>query len=328
VYWVCARDSTVLTSLGIPSVRTGLLSHDILSHIYLHWRLSKERQLSPSRAVTTASNNHQPPTPHNIAYMIMSYYSPEVDMVLLAPDESMGGMSPFSSCQSPPSIMYSPPLPLAHPIPTTLSSNGPIYTQPHYRPVMNSSPYPPHSPWSTQTMPMPPVSAYSTYPPFTSMTTGPVLAPDTNLYPQSNFGPRTSRTNSASSSGGYGLPSSATSERTPPRSLSPSSPDLRAYGFPNKNGTWSCAYPGCTSRAVFTRGCDLRKHHKRHSKNFFCRHAECPQATGGGFSSKKDLARHEAKHNPGVLCEFGGCDRVFSRVDNMVRHISYSSKQR
>ena len=249
----------------------------------------------------------------------MSYYSPEVDMVLLAPEENMGAMSPFSTCQSPPSIMYSSPLlhQMTHSVPTTLPSNGPIYTQQQYRPVMNS-PYPPHSPWPSQAMPMPPVSSYS-YPPFTNMTAGPVLAPDTNLMPQSFPGPRTSRSHSASSSGGPGLPSSAPSERTPPRSLSPSSPDLRAYGFPNKNGTWSCAYPGCTSRAVFTRGCDLRKHHKRHSKNFFCRHAECPQATGGGFSSKKDLARHEAKHNPGVLCDWAGCDRVFSRVDNMVR---------
>ncbi|KAJ4290996.1 hypothetical protein N0V90_010192 [Kalmusia sp. IMI 367209] len=36
---------------------------------------------------------------------------------------------------------------------------------------------------------------------------------------------------------------------------------------------------------------------------------------------KKDLARHEAKHNPGVLCDWDGCDRVFSRVDNMRDHV-------
>ncbi|KAF3005132.1 hypothetical protein E8E13_010327 [Curvularia kusanoi] len=219
--------------------------------------------------------------------MIMSYYSPEVDMVLLAPEENMNAMSPFSSCQSPPNIMYSsPPLhQMAHPVPTTLPSNGPIYTQPHYRPVMNS-PYPAHTPWSSQAMSMPPITSYS-YPSYTTMTAGPVLAPDTNLLPQSYAGPRASRSHSASSSA-PGIPSSAPSERTPPRSLSPSSPDLRAYGFPNKNGTW---------------------------------HAECPQATGGGFSSKKDLARHEAKHNPGVLCDWAGCDRVFSRVDNMRDHV-------
>jgi len=102
------------------------------------------------------------------------------------------------------------------------------------------------------------------------------------------------------------------------RAESPGHADLNMYGFVNAEGSWSCAYPGCTSRAVFTRGCDLRKHHKRHTKSFFCRYPGCTQATGGGFSSKKDLARHEAKHNPGVVCEWAGCDRIFSRVDNMV----------
>jgi hypothetical protein len=102
------------------------------------------------------------------------------------------------------------------------------------------------------------------------------------------------------------------------RASSPGHADLNIYGFMNPEGTWSCAYPGCTSRAVFTRGCDLRKHHKRHTKSFFCRYPGCTQASGGGFSSKKDLARHEAKHNPGVVCEWAGCERIFSRVDNMV----------
>jgi hypothetical protein len=102
------------------------------------------------------------------------------------------------------------------------------------------------------------------------------------------------------------------------RGSSPGQVDLKTYGYMNAEGTWSCAYPGCTSRAVFTRGCDLRKHHKRHTKSFFCHYLGCSQASGGGFSSKKDLARHEAKHNPGVVCEWSGCDRVFSRVDNMV----------
>lgn len=111
-------------------------------------------------------------------------------------------------------------------------------------------------------------------------------------------------------------------EDTFSRSSSPGQADLSAYGYLNEQGTWSCAYPGCTSRAVFTRGCDLRKHHKRHTKSFFCRYPSCSQSTGGGFSSKKDLARHEAKHNPGVMCEWEGCDRIFSRVDNMVSSIS------
>jgi hypothetical protein len=116
--------------------------------------------------------------------------------------------------------------------------------------------------------------------------------------------------------------SSPTSSVVSGHCRTPSSPghdDLNLYGFVNSEGSWSCAYPGCTSRASFTRGCDLRKHHKRHTKSFFCRYPACSQASGGGFSSKKDLARHEAKHNPGVVCEWSGCDRIFSRVDNMVR---------
>lgn len=49
-------------------------------------------------------------------------------------------------------------------------------------------------------------------------------------------------------------------------------------------------------------------------------------AGGGGFSSKKDRARHEAKHNPRILCEWVGedgerCGRRFSRVDNMKDHV-------
>ncbi|EXJ81614.1 hypothetical protein A1O1_07679 [Capronia coronata CBS 617.96] len=112
---------------------------------------------------------------------------------------------------------------------------------------------------------------------------------------------------------------------------------------PAANGvvrSWRCAYPGCTSRATFQRGCDLRKHYNRHSKHLFCRVEGCPQSEAaaaaraqsndqpltGGFSSKKDRARHEAKHNPGIRCEWRGpdgeeCTRVFSRMDNMKDHV-------
>jgi hypothetical protein len=72
----------------------------------------------------------------------------------------------------------------------------------------------------------------------------------------------------------------------------------------------------------------LRKHFNRHQKYLFCRHEGCPQSVPrgpqsarSGFSSKKDRARHEARHNPGVLCEWEGCGRVFSRVDNMKDHV-------
>ena len=105
---------------------------------------------------------------------------------------------------------------------------------------------------------------------------------------------------------------------SPPRS---NPADLSRYGIPTVDGAWRCAHPGCTSQAVFRRGCDLRKHFNRHRKHFFCRYDGCSQSHQGGFSSKKDRARHEAKHNPGVVCEWDGCGRVFSRVDNMKDHV-------
>ncbi|TKX20121.1 putative nucleic acid binding protein 24 [Elsinoe australis] len=105
------------------------------------------------------------------------------------------------------------------------------------------------------------------------------------------------------------------------RSTSPSAQEMANWGFRNDQGTWSCAFPGCTSKSTFQRGCDLRKHYRRHTKTLFCRHAGCPQSTEGGFSSKKDRARHEAKHNPQIHCEWPNCDRLFSRVDNMKDHV-------
>ncbi|KAL1970497.1 hypothetical protein VTN77DRAFT_4141 [Rasamsonia byssochlamydoides] len=117
--------------------------------------------------------------------------------------------------------------------------------------------------------------------------------------------------------------------RSPPlRSESPDPGDLTNYGIRNADGTWRCAYPGCSSRTVFTRACDLRKHFNRHNKYLFCRYEGCPQATEGGFSSKKDRARHEAKHNPKIMCEWEGCGRVFSRVDNMKDHVRRIHKRR
>ncbi|KAF4539609.1 C2h2 type zinc finger domain protein [Lasiodiplodia theobromae] len=92
-------------------------------------------------------------------------------------------------------------------------------------------------------------------------------------------------------------------------SSSSSSPPPRA---------WRCAFPGCSSRVAFTRGCDLRKHHRRHSQRWFCRvDAACPRSAGRGaggggggddddagrrwwFASKKDRDRHEAKHCPRI----------------------------
>ncbi|KAL4995798.1 hypothetical protein BDV10DRAFT_125194 [Aspergillus recurvatus] len=107
------------------------------------------------------------------------------------------------------------------------------------------------------------------------------------------------------------------------------SKDLSLYGTPSPThpGAWRCAYPSCTSPSLFRRGCDLRKHYNRHRKHLFCRHDGCPQSNpqvpGAGFSSKKDRDRHEAKHNPGIVCDWAGegCTRVFSRVDNMKDHV-------
>lgn len=102
------------------------------------------------------------------------------------------------------------------------------------------------------------------------------------------------------------------------RSSSPKASEMSKWGRRQEQGTWRCAYPGCTSKSIFRRGCDLRKHYRRHKKSLFCRHTGCKQATDGGFSSEKDRARHEAKHDPRVACDWLGCSRVFSRVDNMV----------
>lgn len=80
------------------------------------------------------------------------------------------------------------------------------------------------------------------------------------------------------------------------RSASPNPADLHNFGIPLPDGrSWRCAYPNCTSQARFTRGCDLRKHYRRHTKSLFCRHEECPQSKEGGFSSRKDRDRHESK---------------------------------
>ena len=182
---------------------------------------------------------------------------------------------------------------------------------------------------STNSYYMPPVNALptlnQTYPGnFTELSDNYMYprrhSPGSSLVPATD--PQTtrqSRSASFNSTGAFATDvSQAASHSDFSRGGSPSITDLSGYGYLNVDGTWSCAFPGCTSRATFTRGCDLRKHYKRHTKSLFCRHEGCPQAKEGGFSSKKDRARHEAKHNPGILCEWGGCERVFSRVDNMV----------
>jgi len=93
-------------------------------------------------------------------------------------------------------------------------------------------------------------------------------------------------------------------------------------GSPNStDGVWRCAYRGCKSRKVFTRMCDFRRHFQYHIKYFSCGHPDCPQAAKGNFATRKDRDRHEAMHKPNVKCIWEGCERVFSRKDNMHDHV-------
>jgi hypothetical protein len=146
-------------------------------------------------------------------------------------------------------------------------------------------------------------------------------------------------TSATSSAQQRSLSAGASSPLTPV--INPQTSEMERWGRRNsRDGTWSCAYPGCTSRSTFFRACDLRKHYKRHEKTLFCKHADCAKATGKGFSSRKDLLRHETKHNresqlccidnfipkkflltvlsAKVTCTHPGCNKLFSRVDNMV----------
>lgn len=160
----------------------------------------------------------------------------------------------------------------------------------------------------------------SAFPPYADLAatraSAPTAEPSTRyLSPEQAVRPRPTRTHSAAASiasSGHSLYSDVS------RSASPSAAEMSKWGMRKQDGTWRCSHPGCTSRSTFTRGCDLRKHYKRHTKSLFCRQEGCPQASEGGFSSRKDRARHEAKHNPAVRCEWEDCPRIFSRVDNMV----------
>lgn len=212
------------------------------------------------------------------------------------------------------------PAPMHHPPPQT------FYPPPQFQQPYGYAP-PQIHPWATPIVPSNdphrPQDIVSS-PPYTeSMTWSPELpvagpSSSTSLYylsPDLAEGTRSSRAASLTSNTSSVSPSDVSETNA-----SPKASEMARWGHLNTNGTWSCAYPGCYSRSTFSRGCDLRKHYKRHTKTLFCRHKGCPQATEGGFSSKKDRARHEAKHNPAIACEFPGCGRMFSRMDNMVRY--------
>lgn len=93
--------------------------------------------------------------------------------------------------------------------------------------------------------------------------------------------------------------------------------DVYSMGYQDEEGQWKCKHDGCLSKKVFTRACDLRKHYRSHQKLFFCSEIDCPWFRIG-FSSRKDCRRHKASHEPNIRCPVDDCDRVFSRVDNMV----------
>lgn len=263
------------------------------------------------------------------------------------------------------------------PVSTMSEQDMPPFTSSTYPPVSQQTAWIPYSTYAQQSsIPSFDSDSTSQYPPFdTSMpqTFANIIPPtpqdiapasfDFNGMPRPSasahhlsaspaFSHQSSHNSSMSSlsrspsPGLYALPldGAATPARQTLRSNSTSSnSSLHAYGIPvqdpsSNQPAWRCAYPGCTSRATFTRGCDLRKHYNRHSKHLFCRVDGCPQSQqaaasrstdgtlSGGFSSKKDRARHEAKHNPGIRCEWKGvhgeeCGRVFSRMDNMKDHV-------
>lgn len=210
----------------------------------------------------------------------------------------------------------------------------------HYPPTSRSNvPYINQTPWSSAMSPST-MAAYPQMQPTPTLPSSPYVLPSS---PQSTAWPNQSW--SALHPEGFQAPRSrAASGSDISRSSSPNPAELHNFGYPLPDGcvycslihisegqdlltfplnrrSWRCAHPGCTSPAVFTRGCDLRKHFRRHTKSLFCRHEDCPQSTEGGFSSKKDRDRHEAKHRPGVPCQWEGCERLFSRVDNMKDHM-------
>lgn len=137
------------------------------------------------------------------------------------------------------------------------------------------------------------------------------------LRPQTPSGDARARSASLTTPG-YSPSSDTTQRDIISRTASPGAAEPEQYGYPVDNGSWRCSYPDCRSTTVFRRACDLRKHYKRHFKRYFCSYGNCPHHSRGGFSSKKDRDRHEASHNPSIPCSHPECNRIFSRVDNMV----------
>lgn len=89
---------------------------------------------------------------------------------------------------------------------------------------------------------------------------------------------------------------------------------------------WLCNFPQC-GRA-FTHRHKLNRHRKYHNKPYRCLEPSCISRQVA-FSLKKDLDRHQTKHNghrfycPNAGCRnaLGGAEGGFTRRDNLKRHI-------
>lgn len=89
-----------------------------------------------------------------------------------------------------------------------------------------------------------------------------------------------------------------------------------------------CPHPSCSSKVLFTRQCDLDKHHRLHTRRYFCRVEGCggpgsDRQQGGqsspiGFATMKDRDRHEKGHSPSLPCCI--CGKLFARYDNLRDH--------
>lgn len=154
--------------------------------------------------------------------------------------------------------------------PGTLPSNHHLTASPSFTHVSHHSSHSHRSSISSLSRSCSP-SASSSYPQTTRGHSGDQFALRGSL--------RSNSTSSNTSLHAYGIPVHEVPLLLPSTSLSPQSG--------SQGQAWRCAYPGCTSRATFTRGCDLRKHYNRHSKHLFCRVEGCPQSEAAAAGRAK-----------------------------------------
>ena len=181
--------------------------------------------------------------------------------------------------------------------PTYAGSRGHLSTTGYEQHQWNSGLYPPNASSSSQVpaQPFAPPCQYVSWPTATYPQLEP-MSSQRNQYPPAST-PLVPSTPYASESWPNAPwpslhPDDVEASSDTSRPTSPNPADLSNFGILLPDGrSWRCAYSGCTSQARFTRGCDLRKHYRRHTKSLFCPNEDCPQSKEGGFSSKKDLVR-------------------------------------